>query len=323
MEQPCFRNIPSSVPQSELMARLRANGPPIPVIVNRQGGTASRLGRKLISEITAAFAESGLCAHVHAVRAAELADAVSSENAPVVVIGGGDGTLGTAANILRRTDQVLGILPLGTRNHLARELGLPLDIPGAARAIAEGAVRRIDLGCAGDRVFVNNCSVGIYSRLVRERERRHHLPKWLATLPAAWHVLRALDEQHFRLEWDGTEHRLKSPLLFIGNNRYSLEAGRLGQRDSMADGTLSLAAVEAVQPLQLTAMALRLIVGRADPERDFAALEDVAELTVYGTGLRDVALDGEVERMHFPLHVSILPKALSVIAAPPKARQPS
>ncbi len=298
------------------MASLRAKGSPIPVIVNRHGAAASSLGRRLVPEVTAAFAEAGLCSRVVAVAADALADAVRAEDCPLVVVGGGDGTLGTAARVLHGTGQVLGVLPLGTRNHLAQELGIPTDLSGAARAIAAGAVRRIDLGCAGGRVFVNNCSVGVYARLVRERDRQH-VPRWLATLPAAWRVLRALDLQHFRMAWRGVEHQLETPLLFIGNNRYSLKAGHVGKRASLSDGTLSLAAVDAAGPLAPAAMALRMVLARADLQRDFAALEDVEELTIFGTRYRDVALDGEVVPLLFPLRVSILPGALLVIAGHP------
>lgn len=292
------------------------------MIVNEQGGTASRLGQKLVPDITSAFAEAGLGAKVVTVSADAVADAVKAEAGPLVVVGGGDGTLGTAAGVLSDSSQVLGILPLGTRNHLARELGLPMDLPGAALAIANGAVRKIDLGCAGDRVFVNNCSVGIYARLVRARERRR-LPKWLATIPAAIEVMKGLGQQHFRLEWGGAEHRIESPLLFIGNNRYSLEAGHLGERRSLSDGVLSIAAVEAAGPMALARMALRLVLGRADLQRDFAALKDVAEAIVHDHRRRDVAVDGEVVAMQFPLRLTVLPGALQVIALAQENPQPT
>jgi len=306
--------------QTRTLPRLDTG--PIPVIVNAGGGAASRLGKGLRQTVEEAFAGAGVPVRVQAVDGADIAEAVRTTESELVVVGGGDGTLGSAAGALAHTGRSLGVLPLGTRNHLALELGIPADLAEAAKVIAAGHVRTIDLGCAGDRAFVNNCSVGLYPSLVRERERvRHGLPKWLATIPAAWRALRWLHSERFRLEWNGAEHTVETPLLFIGNNRYGLDAGRLGQRESLSDGVLSLAAVEAQSGGRLALMILRLLLGRADPERDFAALEDMDELCIYGHRQRHVALDGEVVRLRFPLRLSVLPGALRVVAPAPQAEQ--
>lgn len=293
----------------------------MPVVVNRHGGAAARLGSRLDGELHRAFAAAGLNVRLSFPESSEIAAAVARAQAesPLVVVGGGDGTLAAAAGVLANTPHVLGILPLGTRNHLARDLGLPCDLAEAAGVIAKGRPRHIDLGCAGNQVFVNTCSIGLYASLVNERDR-HGLPKWLATLPAAWSVLRSAGAQRFRIEHGGAEHRIESPLLFIGNNRHSLAAGRLGQRKSLTSGRLSLAAVAPASQVGLALFALRLLVGKADTQRDFTALDEVPSLVIYGHHRRRVALDGEVLRMQFPLHVGILPGALTVMAplpAPP------
>ena len=102
-----------------------------------------------------------------------------------------------------------------------------------------------------------------------------------------------------------------TPLLFVGNNRYSLDAGSVGQRDSLSDGVLSLFAVKAKGPWQLVSFAARSLVGRADPEHDFAAFSEAREVTIEGTGSIEVAFDGEVER-HRPLALQTLPQAIFV-----------
>lgn len=119
----------------------------MPVLANAAGGTAARLGDRLRGEVEAAFAGVGVAIALELVDGGAIASraaAVSGE--PLVVVGGGDGTLGAAASALAGTGSALGILPLGTRNHLARELGIPADLTGAARVIARGETRRIDLG---------------------------------------------------------------------------------------------------------------------------------------------------------------------------------
>jgi diacylglycerol kinase family enzyme len=285
----------------------------IPVIVNSSGGTASAAGDRLAERLSASFAAAGLAIDLHLIAPGKLAwhlDRVAG--APLVVVGGGDGTLGRAAGVLAKARSALGILPLGTRNHLAAQLGIPDDLGEAARVIAAGRRMRMDLGCAGGRVFINNASVGLYSRLVLAREEMPG-PKWLGTIPAAWHVLRRLHAQLLDLSIGGTRRSLRTPLLFIGNNRYALDRGRLGERDSLADGELSFYAVAPRTPVQLLAMALRIVAGRANHGRDFLALTSAPSARLGGTGHVEIALDGEVDHLPLPLEFHSLPQALEVI----------
>lgn len=287
----------------------------IPVFVNRNGGTAAARGDGLREELTAAFAAVGLTIDLQLLDGARIGDAVRDAKAETVVVGGGDGTLGSAATILAdREGAALGILPLGTRNHLARALGIPMDLEGAVAAIAAARRRRIDLGAVNGRVFVNNASIGFYPDLVVARDDLP-LPKWLAALPATVGALKRMRHHRLRLRLAHHEQAVVTPMLFVGNNRYDLAAGRLGQRASLEDGLLSVYAVASRQRLALIGFALRTLVGRADPDRDFAVLGDAPAFSVEG-GSRAVriALDGEVTRLALPLEFAIRPRALTVIA---------
>jgi diacylglycerol kinase family enzyme len=300
---------------------------PIPVIVNRAGGTAAALGDALADRIAAAFAAADAVADVHLVDGEAIADTVRAfHDAPVIVIGGGDGTLGTAAQA--RIDGggvggggAFGILPLGTRNHLALQLGIPADLEEAAAVIAASATRQIDLATVNDVGFVNNVSVGVYPLMVRWRDverSRRGLPKWLATLPAAWATLRRLPHHRLRLVSGGGIRPIVTPLLFVGNNRYILERGRLGERMALDDGLLSVFAVGAHSRLGMIWLALRTMLGFSDPARDFAALGDTPAFTVLSRSSHiDVALDGEVRRMATPLRFALRPRALTVIVPAP------
>ncbi len=285
---------------------------PLPVIVNGGGGAASRLGEKLGDTVEAAFAAVGLTIALELPKGEAIGVAITTAaGAPIVAIGGGDGTLGHAAGDLAKAGSTLAVLPLGTRNHLARQLGIA-DLKQACQVIAGDRRGRIDLAQAGDRVFVNNASIGIYTGLVRERDRLPG-PKWLGTIPATFHVLKHMRTQHMRLTIDGKSRSIKTPLLFIGNNRYSLKTGSLGQRKSLSDGVLSLFAVSARTPMALIGFALRTLVGRSDPERDYEELCEAKQVIVEGHGCIDVAFDGEVEECRLPLTFKILPGALEVL----------
>ncbi len=300
-------------------ANLAAMSAPIPVVINRSGGTASSMGDGLGPTVEAAFAAVGCPIDLHLVDGQDMGDTIGRLAAahPAVVVGGGDGSLGGAAQTLADANRTLGILPLGTRNHLAKQLGIPADLDGAARVIAAGRTTRIDLAhiaAEGDdaRSFVNNAAIGTYPRLVRERDDSA-LPKWLATIPAAWSVLRRNDHQRLSLSWPGGGREIYTPMLFVGNNRYCLDGPSKGERESISDGVLSVYAVAPRGRRALIAFALRTLVGHADPMHDFDALIDVVELTVHGGGGSvDVATDGEVARIALPLTFSLDPRALSV-----------
>lgn len=295
----------------------------IPVLINREGGTARARGDALEGELHTAFEQAGVAIDLRLLRGRDIeAAAKRLRDEPLVVIGGGDGTLGTAAGVLAGGAAALGILPVGTRNHLARALSIPLDLPGAVRLLADRPVRHIDLARVNGRAFVNNAAVGFYPDLVQERERRD-LPKLLATVPATFAVLKRLRHHRLRLLMAGAEQRVATPLLFVGNNRYTLDAGHLGERASLEDGVLSVYAVAAQRRRQLIGFALRTLIGRADPERDFAAVGDTAELTVSGHARTiAVAVDGEVARMTMPLRFTIEHGGLAVVA-PLEAKAPT
>lgn len=287
--------------------------PALPVIVNRSGGTAGKLGDRLGPELAEAFAPNDVEAKIELVEGKDLKGRVeAARGAPVVAVGGGDGSQSSAAAVLAGSDTALAVLPLGTLNHLAKQLGIPAELPAAAAVAAGGHPKRIDLAKVGETVFVNNASIGLYTRLVRLRERSR-LPKWLATVPAAWAVLRRMRLLPFRLDWGKGERSIKTPLLFVGNNRYLLEGLGIGERESMTDGLLAVYAVSAKSPWALASFAARVLIGRADPYRDFAALGESERLTVQGSGAIDVAHDGEVTRMKLPLTFEIMPGALKVM----------
>jgi diacylglycerol kinase family enzyme len=289
-----------------------ARKPDIAVVVNASGGRASREGEGLRAKLVEAFAGHGVVVDPQLTEGADIPAALAAaSSADVIAVGGGDGTQGSAAALLSKASQTMAVLPLGTLNHLALDLGIPDDLDEAAAIAVNGAVRAIDLAEAGDQVFINNASVGIYTRLVRARDAQS-LPKWLATFPAAWTVLKGLKVRRLEIEINGSRRTIETPLLFIGNNPYNLTGRRLGKRDALDTGMLGLNAVRHKSVLALIGFALRALVGRADPARDFVDIEDCAEFVLHGSGPIDVAHDGEVNRMQLPLRFRSLSGALRV-----------
>jgi len=290
---------------------------PVPVLINRTGGTAASRGDRLDGEIEAAFATAGVPIALQLLDGCDVLEAAKAvAHHPVVVVGGGDGTLGCGARAMAGSGGALGILALGTRNHLARELGVPLDLPRAAKLIAARHTRAIDLAQVNGELFLNNASIGFYPDMVRERDEMD-LPKWVAALPAAGAALRRMKHHRLSLVASGMKRRVTTPMLFVGNNHYALEAGRLGRREALDGGTLSVYAIASRHRLALIGFAIRAVLGRMNHDQDFAALGDVPELTVTGRSRTvDIALDGEVMELKMPLEFTLIPGGLTVIAPP-------
>jgi diacylglycerol kinase family enzyme len=290
---------------------------PLPVIVNVSGGAARRAAAGLKAQLETAFADAGQPIALELVEGPDIPAALERHaDAPRVAVGGGDGTLGGAAGMLAQRGAELAVLPLGTRNHFAGQLGIPPDLPSAARLAASGTARAVDIGEAGERTFINNFSVGAYVDLVRAREHSP-LPKLLATIPATWRTLRKLRSRPFALAIDGARRAVETPLLFIGTNRYQSSDGRPGERVALDDGLLDCYAVAPLPRTALIAAALRTLIARPRMHRDFALDTTGAEIRIEGPGhALEAALDGERTRFDLPLAIRIRPRALRVVAPP-------
>jgi diacylglycerol kinase family enzyme len=289
----------------------------LPVIVNAGGGTAARAGDRLEDQLTEAFGKAGVAIDLMLVPGDEIAKTLAKvlKTNKRVAIGGGDGTLGSSSMAVVEAGATLGVLPLGTKNHLARQLRVGPELEKAVDAIAKGKTRGIDIGRIGKRGFVNNISIGLYPELVRVRDDTP-LPKAIANIPAAWTTLKRLRHHRLRVTIDGQAETIRTPMLFVGNNIYSLEPGSLGQRENLEDGKLGVYALAAKSRAGLVGFALAALRGKVNYEEDFAQLTACKTMGVDAhAGSLDVAMDGEPVRIPTPFKIQVMPRALKVFAA--------
>ncbi|NDP42704.1 MAG: diacylglycerol kinase family lipid kinase [Aromatoleum sp.] len=295
---------------------------PVPVIVNAAAGSASE--SELSALLKGHFKRAGIDADVRLTRSGadldrEVRRAIESKPT-MIVVGGGDGTLNTAASLLVRSDIALGILPLGTLNHLAKDLHIPLDLAGAVATIAEGHTIRIDVGAVNHRFFINNSGLGLYPQMVRKRDaarlRLGH-GKWPAFIWATLAVLRRYPFMDVLLNVDGVDLVRRTPFVFVGNNQYVMEGFRIGERASLTQGELCLYVAHRIGRLGLLRLSLRALFGRLDQGRDFdAAHAKNIQVTTPRKRLH-VSTDGEICRMDTPLRYCSVPAALSVVVPRP------
>jgi len=297
------------------------------VILNVAGGSVARLGQaETAARISAAFAANGLAAEVIPAPGRAIArivrEHIGPANAPripapaVIVAAGGDGTVCAVAQVLAGGTVPLGILPLGTLNHFARDLGLPLDIREAVAVIAAGRIATVDAAEVNGRVFVNNSSIGLYPNMVRDRDRQlrqRRRTKWLAMALALLRVLRRPMARRLIIECGGRVERQRTPFAFIGNNVYDTTLPTLGRRATLSAGELCLFIAKPRSHLAAVGLMLRLALGRADQARDFES--SIAKALEIGSRHRrlTIALDGEILRLRTPLRYRTRPGALRVL----------
>ena len=246
-------------------------------------------------------------------------DRAIADKVDVIVAGGGDGTVNAVVNAIAGHDITLGVLPLGTLNHFARDLGVPIAMEEAARVIVAGHTTLIDVGEVNGRLFVNNSSVGLYPRIVqlRERYRASGVEKWVL---AAWATLRVTRQQkplRMKIEVAGRDAVGMTPLVFIGNNEYRMAGFDAGSRESLRGGKLALYVVKGTGRWQLFQLVWRILAGTAT-ESGALAMATAPDATIdvpFDDRVTQlpVAVDGEVTTLDLPLRYSIRPGALRVI----------
>jgi diacylglycerol kinase family enzyme len=292
------------------------------VLANCAAGRLSAKTQALLDSISAALQAADIDADVRAVphdRLEAEAKAAAASSADVVVAGGGDGTVRTVASALAGTEKTLGVLPLGTLNHFAKDISIPLDLAEAAQVIAAGNVSAIDVGVVNDHVFINNSSLGVYPRVVLERDlhrRRWGLSKWTAMAISVIKTFRRFPLVHVRLEANEQTITRKSPLVFVGNNQYQLDLLKIGKRACLDNGELSLYITNTQTRWGMLALTVRAVFGRLKQSRDFEAV-CLKQCWIESRRHRlHVAIDGDVIKLRPPLHYRIWPGALRVCTPP-------
>jgi diacylglycerol kinase family enzyme len=293
---------------------------PTVVLLNRGGGAVAA-DPEIVDKVGDALDEAGFdnfCVELigggdYAVRC----KAIGERGDQMLIVGGGDGTIRAAASALVGTETLLGILPLGTLNHFARDLGIPARLEEAAALIASRSERRVDVGEMNGRIFINNSAIGLYPLMVVDRDlqrRRLGRSKRLAMLVASLRTLARFGHQRLTLIVNDQQARVDTPLLFVGNNDYRIDIGAPGQRESIEDGRLSVFVMRKKTRSGFIAASIRALLNRQRRD-DMVQLEGVDRLRVDSHRSQlAVSLDGEVVRVSPPLDYRIRKKALRVIA---------
>ena len=295
------------------------------VLLNTSAGTIERQGDTTLRQVlVSAFDKHGISAVMEFLPGAQLRSAAEQTRQRVVlgeldaiVVGGGDGSIRTVASALVGSDVPLGIIPLGTLNHFARDLRIPTLADRAVAVIASGEKRYLDVGEVNGKIFINNSSIGIYPYLVLERERRRRrkrFSKWAAIALALPRVIRNLPLFRLKIRIQDLAELCRSPCVLVGNNEYRLTVPAFGRRDTLDRGELCLYVAKVQSRASMLVLACRCMLGLLNQQRDLRIFKgDSAEISSRRKRLL-VAFDGEVETMQSPLRYRSRPGALRLFA---------
>lgn len=294
----------------------------IPVVLNRESGALrAQDPDSFAATVRAAFQDAGMQAQIDLVQPHALGGhlrALKEANAPpeTIVVGGGDGSVSTAARELVATDIALGVLPLGTFNLFARALGMPLEPGEALATLLKAMPTKIDTVQVNDRMVLQHASIGVQPRLVQLREKRSHSGRvqklFLGTL--AW--LRVLRRpQLFELQTmcdDGVVLR-HTPAVLISNNRLREGLGAAPVSATLQEHRIAVYVCTSARRGDLVKLTLAASLGLW---RETGLIEEIVASEVKISSRRRhllVSFDGELERIETPLTCRSRPASLTVL----------
>ena len=269
-----------------------------------------------LSALEQAASDAGL----EVVRVAHGLDCISlirdrmREGIRLFVAAGGDGTINSVIQPLIHTDAILGVIPAGTYNHFAKDLGIPLSWREALEVVVSGATRPIDTARINERFFVNNISMGLYPELVARREEKgRDYPRWKARLYAAFGTLQKFPHVAVTLDSEHHQEVIRTHVLMISNNSYDLS--RLGieaPRLALEEGRLSVYWLPHMPRLALTRFVAHYLAGRVREAPGFRSFRTSRIKVDSSKHHLHIGVDGEVVTMATPLLITIAPQSLSV-----------
>ena len=290
------------------------------VLLNGAAGTlvSSDTGDEA-DRIARGFAARGVDANVRLVDGANLIDitraARDSGQFDLILAGGGDGTVNSVASELVGSRVAFGVLPLGTFNHLAKELTIPLDLDQAVTALADGKTIRFDVGQVNGRTFLLFCAVGLYSDMIKHRDAQRKVlgrSKLIAGVIAFFRMFSRWPLMRVKLKVGQESLRRLTPVVFVALSEYQIRALGLEDYSCRCRDRLNIYLAAKTKRRGLLWMMIKGFFGLMKPRKDFEVVTaKQAELAVRARTVR-VGVDGEVVDLETPLALGVLAGGLKM-----------
>jgi diacylglycerol kinase family enzyme len=320
----------------------------VPFFIVLNGGSGHNDTETTRATIARVLDEAGRRHHIEVVTdAATLVDVAratvkraQAENG-VVVAAGGDGTINTIAQATLGSGRPFAVLPQGTFNYFSRTHGITSDTEQATKLMLSCRAHPVQVGLINDRLFLVNASLGLYPKLLQDRET-YKKQYGRSRMVALWAALATIFGKHRQLDLQfedgapkpdpganaqvgiskrGKGQRMRTPTLFVGNNRLQMEQVGLPEAPRLDEGELAAVMLKSVGALKLLWLVLRSAAGRLGDADDvvnfsFHSITVTPAGSVSKRGIKG-ATDGEVLRMQPPLHFRVAPESLLLIKPEP------
>lgn len=240
----------------------------------------------------------------------------AKQSSGVIVGAGGDGTINTVASLCYREGVILGIIPLGTFNYFARELGIPTTIPEAVHVIATGLSKPVSIGLVQDHIFLNNASFGLYRNIIRQREQassRFGRIRIIAFLSAVYTLLQDQKAFSIKIHSDIQQTWHTTPMVFVGNNTLQLENLGMDVAECTKQDKLAIVIMKRVTRWHMLRFLFRGLIRNL---KDASNLEEFcADSFIVETHHKalELVVDGEIVRCTTPLEFRVEKHALRVL----------
>lgn len=282
------------------------------VIINTSSRTASKLNQ---NDIVTTINKNMPKAKVYIVNKSvnHTINKVIKDGCEVLCAGGGDGTVSAVAAACIKNNLILAVIPLGTMNNFAKDIGMPTSLKEACKTIARQKIKKIDYATLNGDSFINNSSLGMYPRLVVEREKRENrYGKFLAYFAGIISTLQKFRIFNLQIEYDGKQLNIKTPLIFISNNDYSFSQQPFTRRPTLTGCQLSVHIIRYNHFGRLSV--LRNVLTKRINQPHYYRTFHTKNISINGNISRVlIARDGEVAPVKLPLEYKIISKQLKVI----------
>jgi len=263
-----------------------------------------------------AFKDAGLSYKLYEVSPQELVLTIKKciSKYEIILVGGGDGTIRTAAQYCINTSSTLGVLPLGTLNHFSKELGLPQNPKEMIDSIQKNNTVKIDVGTVNGYVFVNNSSIGFYPQFAKKRDLYTRIyNKWLSYIPSFIYSLKKHRTISFEIKSKHLNCSLRTSFLMVSNNLYSYEFPVTFKRKSFQEAQLGLYFLK-----KGNIRLLKIIKHLFTNDSQFEIHQSKSPIELHFSNKKEItiSLDGDTQKVNVPLIFEIVPKALTILTKP-------
>lgn len=305
------------------VAAPAANAPLIIVLNAGSGSDDAALTRQTIEDVLRqAGREHQVLLVEHAQRLPDVAQRAVRQAQScqgVVVAAGGDGTINAVAQAALGSGCAFGVLPQGTFNYFGRTHGISQDTAAATRLLLDAQVQPVQVGLVNERVFLVNASLGLYPQLLEDREaykQQYGRSRLVAIWAGLLTVLRDHRPLRIRLEARGEVRNVRTPTLFVGNNRLQLERIGIPEAQALEEGQLAAITLRPVGTLSLLWLMLRGAFGQLGDAHNvisFGFRQMTVRPLVFGSRRVKVAMDGEVGWLRPPIEFRVSPEPLPLL----------